>query len=614
MQNCFKAASVAAITVMFLAPASAQERPGTGTAYERAGTGIDSGWKPIPLPASAFGFDRTPKSAVVPFSHAPDPVIAPALADAIRNGAPSETVEVIVVFRDEVKVPFFPKLDPRYSRNEPENQRLQAQRDDLVARLTAQREPKYRERSTALAALGVKTRETFWLSDMMILTSPLSAIAAIAARPDVRRIALSGSALPPFVASGRARINSDPLFNDFAVNGGFAPHIAVLDTGSPMPLNHVQFGSRTRIELEKDCYYTTSSACTQQLGNTQWDPHDACNHGTSTAAILTALDAQGGAYRGVTAFQLGTYDVYDSVVVNGGCHTATAATVRGIAAAVADGYPIMLVETQFVEGETDPVVTQANNAFIAGVAVIATNGNGGPAAATVNSPALGHNVIGVGARNFNFDTTLPDQSLGPAPDLRVKPDIQAPSDTLTASSDNSTAVRQFGGTSGAGPFAAGAAALLGAFWNRSLSWWSYVVAPGQLYAGLIDSGLQTNFNNTEGAGRIRLMQPDWTAGHGQVTLGQQQYVDIYTPQVPVGVTVKAAIWWSDPSVGQHSDMDLSLFGYAGTFPSRNGIPEVFEKVSYGPVQSPSIWTIRIIGYNVPTGSQQVFYSWHVVPQ
>ena len=74
-----------------------------------------------------------------------------------------------------------------------------------------------------------------------------------------------------------------------------------------------------------------------------------------------------------------------------------------------------------------------------GAAVIAANGNFGPGAGTVRSPAIAHRVIGVGAVDVNTRLTMDYQSRGPTPDGRIKPDIQAPTNTETASRASTTA-------------------------------------------------------------------------------------------------------------------------------------------------------------------------------
>ena len=115
-----------------------------------------------------------------------------------------------------------------------------------------------------------------------------------------------------------------------------------------------------------------------------------------------------------------------------------------------------MAEMQGGGSDTSAISTAADSAFDAGAVVIAANGNNGPNSSTVNTPANAHKVIGVG--NFDVQTLsqIQSQSRGPAPDNRFKPDIQAPTNTETASNSSDSALRVFGGTSGATPYAAGA--------------------------------------------------------------------------------------------------------------------------------------------------------------
>jgi serine protease AprX len=130
-------------------------------------------------------------------------------------------------------------------------------------------------------------------------------------------------------------------------------------------------------------------------------------------------------------------------------------------------------------------------------------------------------VIGVG--NFDVQTLaqIPSQSRGPTPDGRIKPDIQAPTNTETASNASDTALFTFTGTSGAAPYAAGAAALLRNFLLGVIP----VVDPGQVYSLLILSGQQVAFNNTSGAGPLRL-PTDGTVFFGKVAVNNGGTIDI----------------------------------------------------------------------------------------
>ena len=73
-----------------------------------------------------------------------------------------------------------------------------------------------------------------------------------------------------------------------------------------------------------------------------------------------------------------------------------------------------------------------------------------------------------------------DQSLGPATDGRIKPDIQAPTESETASASSDTALDEHGATSGATAHAA-AAAMLARNWLRQVGTFDN----GQTYAFLI---------------------------------------------------------------------------------------------------------------------------------
>lgn len=164
-------------------------------------------------------------------------------------------------------------------------------------------------------------------------------------------------------------------------------------------------------------------------------------------------------------------------------------------------------------------------------------GNAGPNSQTMDSPASGKNVIATGASENvagtlastygiyadGEDTMADFSSRGPCADGRIKPDVVAPG-TWIASAASSAADESavawtviddyyvyMGGTSMAGPFAAGAAAVFIQFYESTYT--NATPSPALVKAALINSAEaldQSNGgpspvpNNDEGWGRITL--------------------------------------------------------------------------------------------------------------
>jgi len=277
---------------------------------------------------------------------------------------------------------------------------------------------------------------------------------------------------------------------------------------------------------------------------------------------------------------------------------------------------VIVAEMQGGGDDLSAISAAADAAFDAGAVTIAANGNNGPNASTVNTPANAHRVIGVGNFDVQTQNQVASQSRGPAPDGRFKPDIQAPTNTETASSASDTAFQSFGGTSGATPYAAGAAALL-RNWLRGTAG---TIDPGQVYAQLILSGQQPYpFNNTSGAGPLRLPTNGW-AWWGKVSVADGQTIDIPLPISGGNAnTLDGALWWPEyafrlPFIGRfeiHNDVDLHLVDPGGVVRASSvSIPSVFERARVGGAVANGTWKLRIRGYRV-SGTQTVYWAAHV---
>lgn len=536
----------------------------------------------------------------------------PLLKEWTANRVGTETEQVLITFHDELTIPRLPEPDTDKSRESVTNKKVLRQAERLVEEIKERRAEKYNQLAHELGERHeAKVVETFWLINAVLVEMPLGFISEMANREDVLYIEPRNSGEKPpqnansndDVDDGRGRLVSDPYFN-LGLTGGF---IGLLDTG--VRFTHTQFNSPSHIDFRRDCVNGGANCA----GGAGFDPNDDCwNHGTSSAAIITANARQGNAFRGVTAITLDSFKVYPS-----GCGGLdTVAAVRGFQAAVAALDRVIVAEMQGGGDDLSAISIAADNAFDAGAVIIAANGNNGPGASTVNSPANAHKAIGVGNFDVQTQAQVNSQSRGPAPDGRFKPDIQAPTNTETASSASDTAFRVFGGTSGATPYAAGAAALL-RNWLRGTS---FSIDPGQVYAHLILSGQQPYpFNNTSGAGPLRLPTDGW-AWWGKVSVANGQTIDI-----PLGIsggnsnTLDGALWWPEtafqfPFIGRfeiHNDIDLYLIDPNGIIRASSiSIPSVFERARVSGRVASGTWKLRIRGYNV-TGSQTVYWAAHV---
>jgi serine protease AprX len=540
--------------------------------------------------------------------------IHPVLKEWIARRSGDEREQLLVRFLNEFPMPRFPEPNPSETRKSAANRRTLRNAQVLVGEITARRAERYKELTRELRELKVKPLESFWITSGMLVQMPLGAVRRLAEREDVVYVEPRfGGEAPPQdeVDDGRGRIVSDPYFN-LGQTGGW---IGLLDTG--VRFTHTQFTSPSHIDFRRDCVNGGADCNT----GTGLNPNDDCwNHGTSSAAIITGNAKQGNAYRGVTGITLDSFKVYpSSVAPGGGCNGFLdgAAAVRGFQAAVAVLDRVIVAEMQGGGDDLSLISAAADQAFDAGAVVIAANGNNGPNASTVNTPANAHRVIGVGDFDVQTQAQIAGQSRGPAPDGRFKPDIQAPTQTETASNASDTALRNFSGTSGATPYAAGAAALL-RNWLRGSS---FGIDPGQVYAQLILSGQQTYpFNNTSGAGPIRLPTDGW-AWWGKVSVGNGMTIDI-----PLSITGGAAntfdgaLWWPEsafqsPMTGRvevHNDVDLHLVDPSGSVRASSiSIPSVFERARVSGRVANGTWKLRIRGYSVPGGTQTVYWAAHV---
>lgn len=522
--------------------------------------------------------------------------VHPVLKELIATRPPDERHELMVVFREDVAIPRFPEPDDRQPRDSATNQRLLRRADELVKEIAARRQAGYRELGAALDEAKARVLETFWIINAVLVEMPLASVSHLVDRPDVVSVEPRDTGQKPpqrMISDGRTRITSDPYFN-LAQTSGW---IGLLDTG--LRFSHTLYNSPSNIALRIDSVNTGAGA----------NPADDCwNHGTSTAAIITGNNNLTNNHRGVTAITLDSFKVYPA-----GCGGLDgAAVVRAFQDAVRWLDRVIVAEMQDVSDDLGSISQAADAAYNAGAVVIAANGNNGPNARTVNAPANAHRVIGVGAFDVQSGNLESYQSRGPTRDSRFKPDIQAPTNTESASSASDTAVQSFGGTSGATPYGAGAAALL-RNWLRGNSG---SIDPGQVYAQMILSGQKPYpFDNDIGAGHLRLPTDGW-AWWGKTNVNNHDQIDI---PISIGSSISrldAALWWPEfglsilwITIDPHNDIDLRLVDPAGTTRAFSvSINSVFERARVTGGIAAGTWKLRITGFNVPAGPQVVYWT------
>lgn len=532
--------------------------------------------------------------------------INPLVRKTIGSVDPGERIEVLVVFDDPVGIPRFPEPATGERGANGADRKYSARRDEIVKSLEARRAAD-QEPVAVLREFGAEIIERFWLINAVKVQIPAGAIEKLAANPRVIAIDPTATDIPPpqdadatnDVDDGRAVIRSDPYFG-LGLNSGF---IGLLDTG--VRDTHEVFASPDNLDFLRDCVGGGANCNTGAITTT-----DPWPHGTASAAIISAGTGGGAAFRGVTDITLDSFRVYGAADGTRGGLNVDAA-VRGFQRAVAVGDRVIVGEIQLVSTNAfDALAVAADAAFDSGAVVVSANGNNPDGGTSVSSPAIAHKSLGVGRTDLGDAGPFPTSLRGPAPDNRLKPDIHAPSNTETARGSADDAYARFNGTSGATPYAAGAAALL-RNWLRQFG----AIDPGQVYAQMIISGRRGGpVNNTNGAGLLALPVNGW-AWWGKTEVSNRETIDIPLNIGSGHVLFDAALWWPEGRSGgteQHSDIDIRLIDPSGvTRTSGIMVSSVFERVQIAGAITPGTWTLRIHGFSTHAPDRPVYWSAHV---
>ena len=227
--------------------------------------------------------------------------------------------------------------------------------------------------------------------------------------------------------------------------------------------------------------------------------------------------------------------------------------------------------------DADQICTE-NPEYILAVA----NGNAGPAAETVGSPAVAKNVISVGACVTRSPNDLASfSSRGPTNDGRIKPDIVAPGTTITSAlSQTVNGYVDMQGTSMATPQIAGVSALVRQYFkegkypvisgshNPSSALVKAMLINGAVEMTGIDADRQGELkfpNNSQGWGRVDISRtlPFGTFGRivkawdiASAPSTGSKWTTSFTVDSATVKEVKITLVWIDPSAVAGSSVTL----------------------------------------------------------
>ncbi|MDX1555674.1 MAG: S8 family serine peptidase [Xanthomonadales bacterium] len=557
-----------------------------------------------PIPAENICGDGSDPGDGDPGGPVIRPKISAVLQDWLDERQGTERIQIIIRLLDRLPIPRLPPPRPPLGADSEDDDRRKAIDGIIRAREDAQQDAIERLRRE----FQFEPSDRFWLVNAVAGEVELQQVRRIAELDDVAYIQpVRGGEKPPGdvnpnndAEDGRADIQSDPYFNLGLGSGS----IGLIDTG--VFAGHNLLSSPGQLNYLLDCVHG-GTACDDTTAP-QYNAGDPYNHGTRSAALLTGGTALGPEFRGITQVSVDSWRVYSGT---GDGTLDSAATINAIQAAVRIGSNVLVVETEANESENGAIAIEADTAYDTGAIIVAANGNHGPVTRSVRSPAIAHKVIGVGGYKIETNQTLFDQSLGSATDGRFKPDIQAPSYTETAITSSPGALDVYGGTSGATPYAGGAA-MLAYNWLQQHG----VFENGHVYAFMILYGQRpwTGNNTTHnevGAGPLQMATDGW-AWWGKVVAGHGMTIDIPINITAGKVDLEVAAWWPEDHQQAHANIELYAIDNNGQIlAASEAADSVWERARVtGPLAAGS-WKIRIAARNVPSGNRVVYWAAHV---
>jgi hypothetical protein len=404
--------------------------------------------------------------------------------DSSPSIAASGPNQFIVAFADTQFIPRFPEPADTLARDTPVNVATLGIADRLIDSIRASRAADYRMDLGRIAERcpGMKVLERYWITQAALIELPSgrtpsecfadTALARYVFEPRFHSFVIAGSGTTTStLRAGCEAIGSEP----YRARGLGRGWLALLDSG--VRRSHRLLDRPGQIAAVYDCARGDSNCA----GGIPGDP-SLYGHGTPSSGILAGNDAMGADLRGVTDASLDVFQTSDQALVTDG-----AALIRGIERAIARLDRVLTIEADVSDGTRayDAVSRAADRAFDAGAVVITTVGDNGGCA--FGSPARGTRTLAVGGAEIGTQGTWAPlgQNHGRTPDGRGKPELLAPTGCVTAAGMSDSDTGDFTLSSGAAPFAGGAALLVRNWLARTGHF-----DPGQAYVQLLLAGSQ----------------------------------------------------------------------------------------------------------------------------
>lgn len=564
--------------------------------------------------------------------------IDPALASKLSRKGPRDSVQIIVVLKDQPDIEEIAKQAEKEAFGAPNEdsgsfkKSIGAARTAVNDKAAAFNEAHGQgEVANAIESLGGRVYLRGTVRNHLAAEVPAQAVESIAADPRVERIEADLEARGHLDVS-IPTIGVDSVWSGYTTgwdNSKFRIDVGIMDSGVGDADGHPNLP-----------VYRHQNFDTVELYN--YDNH---GHGTHVAGITSSNHAT---YRGVS-YASKLWNLKVAHAVPGGASSSFSAAMNALQYAYDNNIEVVNYSYGYYPPADDPPqpyslvdgsseLSRTLDAY-AEVGLIATisSGNSGSSYDTIGIPGDAFNVLTVGNMQDQGTTSRADDTLrasssrGYTYDGRTKPDVAAPGTTIYSCNYATDAFVNMSGTSMAAPHVAGVVALLTDYWAEiyrqrigGASSANILLRGGPLAVRAMvmsmadettgESSVSQNDRQT-GAGYINAYDSIQQLNRTKVIIGDvahHQYL-WYSVAIPAGQTLKAALVWNrmvnvstKTATEPIADLDLELYNSAGLLLHSSDAQTNWEKIAYtNNTGSTMICMIRLFGFSISSDLNRV---------